>query len=148
MTAEEFERATEMELLRRANQCLAKFDESGSHERPALLIEAQLYMDEIERRKQGKIAKRTYILEKLAILLEVIVIVLIVLELVEGRGQSKALDALAKSATATAASVESLQKEQDQATHIQTDMLHAIEQLHAANQPALPPPARAAKRRH
>lgn len=139
MRAQEFEDATEAQLFQRANQCFERFDVSGSHERPALLIEAQLYLDEVERRKQGRIAKRDYVLEKLAILLEVVVIILIVLELIEGHSQSKALDALARSASETATSLESLQKEQERAIEIQADTLHSIEQMSHATQPTAPP---------
>jgi ABC-type transport system involved in cytochrome bd biosynthesis fused ATPase/permease subunit len=123
-----------MELRQKANECFGRLHDSGSHEIPALLIEAQFYMDEIERRKQDKVAKRDFMMELLAIGLEIIVILLIVLELVEGGKQSKALDAVANSANATAASVSSLQKEQEDTLRIQTETLHAIEKLNAARQ--------------
>jgi ABC-type transport system involved in cytochrome bd biosynthesis fused ATPase/permease subunit len=131
MRTEDFENATEMELRQKANECFNTLHDSGSHEKPALLIEAQFYMDEIERRKQDKVAKRDFKMELLAICLEILVILLIVLELVEGGQQSKALDAAASSAKATAASVSSLQKEQEDTLRIQTEILHAIENLNA-----------------
>jgi hypothetical protein len=67
----------------------------------------------------------------LSIGLEIIVILLIVLELVEGGKQSSALDAVANSARATAANIGSLQKEQEDTARIQTETLHAIEKLNA-----------------
>jgi hypothetical protein len=134
MKVEDFEKATEIDLREKANECFNRLHDSGSHEIPALLIEAQFYMDEIERRKQDKVAKRDFIMEWLAIGLEIIVILLIVFELIEGGEQSKALEAVANSESATAASVSSLQKEQEDTVRIQTETLHAIEKLNAPPQ--------------
>jgi hypothetical protein len=129
MKTEEFENATEKNLRLKANECFERLAESGTHERPALLLEAKFYLDEIEHRKQDKVASRDFKMELLAIGLEIIVILLIGLELVDGSQQSKALEATAQSASATAASVSSLQKEQEDTIRIQTEMLHAIEHL-------------------
>jgi hypothetical protein len=131
MKVEDFEKATEIDLRGQANECFNRLHDSGSHETPALLIEARFYMDEIERRKQDKVAKRDFIMGWLSIGLEIIVILLIVLELVEGGKQSSALDAVANSARATAANIGSLQKEQEDTARIQTETLHAIEKLNA-----------------
>jgi len=131
MKTEDFDKATEMELREQANECFNRLQDSGSHEKPALLIEARFYMDEIERRKQDKVAKRDFRLELIAIGLEIVVILLICLELIDGGRQSVALDAVAKSASATATSINSLQKEQDDTLRIETETLHAIKQMSA-----------------
>ena len=89
MKAEGFANATEMELRQKANECFDKLESRGSAEKPALLIEAQFYMDEIERREQDRIASRGYRLEKIVLGLEVIVVILIGLELIDGGRQFK-----------------------------------------------------------
>lgn len=109
MKTEEFENAKEKDLRRKANECFEKLDNSGSHEKPALLIEAQFYMDEIERRKQDSIAMRDLILE-------LVVIALIALELyfgiTGGNQQLDVLQKLNKSATETASTLTTLSEEQ------------------------------------
>jgi hypothetical protein len=109
MKAEEFENAKEKDLRRKANECFEKLENSGSHEKPALLIEAQFYMDEIERRKQDTIARRDLILE-------LVVIALIGLELyfgiTGGNQQLCVLQKLDKSTGETATALRTLAEEQ------------------------------------
>jgi hypothetical protein len=132
MNNEEFENATEKDLRLKANECFERLADSGRHEQPALLLEAKFYLDEIDRREQDRVASRDFKMELFAFGLEFIVILLIVLELIDGSRQSKALEATARSANATAASVSFLQKEQEETIRIQTDTLHAIEQLNSS----------------
>src|SRR5690242_8577805 len=136
MNTEDFENASEKDLRLRANECFEKITDSGSHEQPALLLQAKFYLDEIERRKQDKVASRAFKRELLALGLEVIVILLIAFELVDGSKQSRALEAVAESARATATAVTSLQKEQEETIRIQTETFHAIEQLRSAERQA------------
>jgi hypothetical protein len=102
MKTEEFENATEKGLRSKANECFEKLNDSGSHERPALLLEAKFYLDEIERRKQDRVARRD-------LLLELIVIVLIGLELYFGiAGGNQQLAALQKLDVSTSHTAEAL----------------------------------------
>ncbi len=109
MNTADFEKATEIELRRKANECLNRLDDSGSHEKPSLLIEAQFYIGEIERRKQDKIANRD-------LFLELVVIVLIALELyfgiTGGNQQLGVLQKLDTSSGETAAALGTLAEEQ------------------------------------
>ena len=109
MKAEEFENATPKDLRRKANECFEMLENSGSSEKPALLIEAQFYLDEIEHRKQDEVARRDLILE-------LVVIVLIALELyfgiTGGNQQLKVLKQLGTSTGATASALSSLAEEQ------------------------------------
>jgi hypothetical protein len=134
MKAEEFARATENELRQNANECFEKLNTRGSMEKPALLLEAQFYMDEIERRKQDKAAARSYRLEKFVVFLEVIVIILIAMELLDGNKQLGVLDSLKTSADATAKAMKSLQNAQEGALGTQEETLHTVEQMNAAMQ--------------
>ncbi len=137
MKTEDFANATEMELRQKANECFESLESSGSAERPALLIEAQFYIDEIERRKQDRVAARDYMLEKIVLGLEIIVVLLISLELIEGNKQFKVLDELARSASMTASSIRSLQKSQEDALIGQKKTLATIEQLNSTMQDQL-----------
>jgi hypothetical protein len=119
MNTEEFEKATEKDLRRKANDSFDKLKDSGSQEWPALLLSAQFYMDEIERREHDRVAKRD-------LLLELVVILLIGLELYFGiTGGNAQLDVLQKlnaSASQTATAVGVVAEEQKSA-------LDAIRQL-------------------
>lgn len=107
MNTDEFEKATEKDLRRKANECFDKLKDSGSQEWPALLLSAQFYMDEIERREHDRVARRD-------LFLELVVILLIGLEIYFGiTGGNAQLDALQKlnanasqTATAVGASAE------------------------------------------
>jgi hypothetical protein len=133
MKTEEFEKATEKDLRLKANQCFEKLEDSGSHEKPALLTEARFYMDEIERRKQDKVAKRD-------LYLELVVIALIALELffgiTGGNQQLNVLKQLSTSTGATASALSSLAEEQKA-------LLAAIQEANTRTQaPASPSSAR------
>jgi hypothetical protein len=134
MRAEEFAKATEQDLRRKANECFEELDISGKHEKPALFIEAQFYMDEIERRKQDKVANRD-------LFLEIVVIVLIALELYFGiTGGSQQLAALQKLQTSTsdtATVLKALADEQKAARSTQADTLRTMNEANAAIQSQL-----------
>jgi hypothetical protein len=69
MKLEEFERATEAELRKRANTCFDRAEVSGGLDKPYLYTEAQFYIGEIERRKQGKANTFSFWMEVAVILL-------------------------------------------------------------------------------
>lgn len=77
MTFEEFEIATDVELTRETKICFDKYNDpnQGEGNKPALLLEAQFYMQELGRREDSQVARRDLILE-------IVVIVLIGLEIV------------------------------------------------------------------
>jgi hypothetical protein len=136
MKTEEFENATQKDLRRKANECFEKFENSGSHEKPALLIEAQFYLDEIEHRKQDKVARRDLILE-------LVVIALIALELyfaiTGGNQQLKVLNQLETSTGATASALSELGE-------AQKAMLATIQAANRGTQGPADPPS--AKQKH
>jgi hypothetical protein len=109
MNTEEFEKATEKDLRRKANECFDKLKDSGSHEHPALLLQAQFYLGEIERREHDRVAKRDLVLE-------LVVILLIGFELyfgiTGGNAQIGVLQKLDKSTSQTASAVGVLAEEQ------------------------------------
>lgn len=119
MNTQEFEQATEKDLRRKANECFDKIKDSGSHEHPALLLQAQFYLAEIERRGHDWVATRD-------LWLEIVVIVLIGLELyfgiTGGNAEIAALQKLTASASQTATAMTTLANDQN-AT------LNAIKQL-------------------
>jgi len=87
MRFEEFEKARLTDLKREAKSRFGEYKDSntGGMEKPALLLEAQFYMNEMDRRHDNWIARRDLILE-------VIVIVLIGMEIVLGWCQGKVID--------------------------------------------------------
>ena len=106
MTLDEFENANDAELRAQANRCFETAATAGGLDKPHLYQEAQFFMSEIERRKQGKA-------NRLSFWLEIAVIVLILGELVigfyEGSEQARILSDLQKSFASTAATLSSLQ---------------------------------------
>ena len=137
MNTEEFEKATEKDLRRNANECFDKLRDGGSQEHPALLLSAQFYMDEIERREHDRVARRDLVLE-------LVVILLIGLELyfgiTGGNAQVDVLRKLEASAGHTAAAVETLAAEQ-KATLAAVERLDKTiqDQLHHPLAPLKPP---------
>ncbi len=131
MKTEDFANATETQLRQKANEYFDSLETSGSHEKPALLIGAQFYMDEIERRKQGRVAARDLILE-------LVVILLIALEIYFGvTGGNQQLAVLQKLNASTGATAEVLSKLADQqkaALSGQKDTLRTIEQVNTTLQ--------------
>jgi hypothetical protein len=112
MNTEEFEKATEKDLRRKANDCFDKLKDSGSQEWPALLMAARFYLDEIERREHDSVARRD-------LMLELVVIVLIGLELyfgiAGGNAQMEALQNLNASTGQTAIAMKALAERQNAA---------------------------------
>ena len=90
MTLEEFEDATVAELRGQANDCFARATTVGTGDRPYLYAEAQFYMAEIERRKQGKANNLSFWMEVAVILL---ILGEIVIALGEGKGQASLITA-------------------------------------------------------
>jgi hypothetical protein len=137
MNTEEFEKATEKDLRRNANECFDKLRDSGSQEHPALLLSARFYMDEIERREHDRVARRDLVLE-------LVVILLIGLELyfgiTGGNAQVGVLQKLEASAGHTAAAVATLAEEQ-KATLAAMELLDKTmqDQFHHPIAPKKPP---------
>ena len=106
MTLEEFEKASEKDLRNLVNECFTKAETAGGLDKPNHHREAEFYMSEIERRKQGRA-------NTLNFWMELIVIALILGEAViaywEGNKQAEVLTALQNSFAATAATLTSLQ---------------------------------------
>jgi hypothetical protein len=69
MTLEEFENATDIELRARANNCFTQAASAGTGDKPYLYAEAQFYIGEIERRKQGTANSISFWMELLVIVL-------------------------------------------------------------------------------
>ena len=91
MTFEEFEKATDEDLTLETKRCFDLYTGGtiGGGDRPALLLEAQFYMQELGRREDARVASRDYGLEIWVILLIGIEIILslagIGLAIYEGR---------------------------------------------------------------
>ena len=90
MTLEEFENATVAQLRTQANDCFFRAATVGTGDRPYLYAEAQFYMAEIERRKQGKANDLSFWMEVAVILL---ILGEIVIALWEGNGQASLITA-------------------------------------------------------
>jgi len=107
MKVEEFQNLTDDQLRERANACLAVVDNPSFFEvHAAKLLESQLYMGEISRRKDDSVAARDFLLEVSVIGLIGIEIVLSIVGLWygihEGNKQKDILRSLNTSADATA----------------------------------------------
>ena len=126
MRVEEFERTTKKQLREKANDCFARLDTAGGLDRPAILAEAQFYIQEIDRRYESWISWRDLILE-------IVVIVLIGLELyfgiTEGNKQAIILDQVNSSTAATAATTKSLQQAQQDSLREQSKSLDSLKQM-------------------
>jgi hypothetical protein len=113
MTLEEFENATENQLRKRANDCFTKAEVSGGGDKPHLYAEAQFYIGEMERRKQGKANTVSFWME-----VGVIILILgeIIMGIYEGNVQAQLLgkqtgilEKLDASTSATSQTLQSLQ---------------------------------------
>ncbi len=104
MTFNDFERANKRDLEEKANDCFRKYYDAntGGLDKPALLLEAQFYMNEMDRRHQTWISRRD-------LMLEMAVIVLIGVEILLGGKQDAVLTQLQSSTAATASTLASLQ---------------------------------------
>jgi len=105
MTFEEFENATDEELKAEAKNC---FETSGGtwDRMTKHLLEAQFYMQELDRRGDAVERKHIRGIERRELILELIIIALILGEIVlglwEGNQQAKALAAVETAARSTA----------------------------------------------
>jgi hypothetical protein len=65
MTFEEFEVSNDLDLTRETKICFDKYNDpnKGEGDKPALLLEAQFYMQEIGRREDSRIARRDFWME-------------------------------------------------------------------------------------
>jgi hypothetical protein len=71
MTFDEFEEANEESLRRETKVCFDKYNNpyTGGLDKPALLLEAQFYIQELGRREDSRIARRDFRMELIVILL-------------------------------------------------------------------------------
>jgi len=118
MRVEEFKQLSDAELRQRANECLAIVDVPSEYiVHAAKLLQAQLYMNEISRRNDEKIAIRDGEMADRSFKMEIWVIVLIGIEIligvggiafgfIEGNKQATILDDMKKSTAATAATLQ------------------------------------------
>jgi hypothetical protein len=104
MRTEDFKKKTEDQLRDMADDCFGRLETVDVSERAGLLLQAQLYVNEIDKRYDAKIVRRDLILE-----LVIIALILgeLIVGVVEGKSQAKILGDLQKSAATTAAASES-----------------------------------------
>ncbi len=139
MNIEQLSTMTESELHARANAHLEHLDsETESHQdKQHHVTQAQLYLAELDRRKQaqertesGKIAQRDYKLEIWVIVLIgaelVLAIVAILFGWVEGKKQMDVLDKLNQSSAATAATLTAVRRAQEGSLDTQKHTLENI----------------------
>jgi hypothetical protein len=87
MRVEDFQKLSDAEIRQRANDCLAIVDDPRALLLHApKLLEAQIYMDELRRRDGETVAVRDERMAKRSYILEIVVIILIGLEIVIGVG--------------------------------------------------------------
>jgi hypothetical protein len=114
--------------------CLARTEEAGGMDRPALLLEAQIYLREVDRRGETWIARRD-------LWLEVIVIVLIIAEIGiaawEGKQQDKILGDMNKNVAATATTIGQLQTVEQQSFEQQKQSVQSLIQMNGELQTSL-----------
>jgi hypothetical protein len=146
LNVEELADLTEAQLRERANASLSGVEPMSAMERQHHLVEAQFYIDEIERREQarereehGSIARRDYKLEIWVIVLIGIEILLSILGLafgyIENKAQTNVLSELKtsvgtlnESTRKTADNIEKLSKAQGDALDTQKKTLSAMKQ--------------------
>jgi hypothetical protein len=98
MTFEEFEKAKDHDLKRETKNCFDRFNDPnlGSLDKPAILLEAQFYMQELGRREDSRIASRDFLLEGGVIFLIFIEIMLSIygvkLALKQGTDEDRLMD--------------------------------------------------------
>jgi hypothetical protein len=113
MRITDFQQKTEDELLQLAEDCFIAMDTAGVEQKPAYLLQAQLYMNQAAKLSDSHVADRDFKMAKRSFKLEVWVIVLIGIEILlsivglwygirEGNKQVAVLSQLNTSATATA----------------------------------------------
>jgi hypothetical protein len=147
MNLEQLSTMTEPELHARANAHLEHVDiETESHQdKQHHVIQAQLYLAELDRRKQAresnesaKIANRDYKLERWVIVLIgaelVLAVVAILVGWVEGAKQTKVLDELNRSSAETAATLTAVRQAQEASLDTQKHTLGNIVAMNDALQ--------------
>jgi hypothetical protein len=106
MRIADFQKRTEAELLQLADDCFVAMDTAGVEQKPAFLLQAQLYMNQANRVEDSRVAIRDFRLEIAVIVLIGIEIILSVVGLWygirEGSKQMAVLGQLNASADATA----------------------------------------------
>lgn len=118
MRVEEYKNLTDEQLTQKANECLTALDNQYYPQlHAAKLLEAQLYMNEINRRNDEKIATRDGQMAERSHKMEIWVIILIGVEILigvggiaigcrEGNQQVAVLEQMKKSTAATAATLQ------------------------------------------
>src|SRR5438093_3713673 len=134
MNIEEFETATDHELRQKAKERFAALEFAGYDDRPAMLLEAKLYLDEIQSRRDVRVARRDLFLELIVILLIGIEIVLGTIGIRESNQQYQILSNLNSSATDTAKSLRSLYEEQQRLVEVQKKKLDSVSSMNSATQ--------------
>jgi hypothetical protein len=117
MTVDEFEKSTEDELRREANVLLGQAAQAGPLDRPGYFLQAQVYLDEIRRRHDDRIATRDLKLELVIIALICVEIAIGGFEIWQGvqdardsRQQAAVMSNLQDSSATTAKTLEALQR--------------------------------------
>jgi hypothetical protein len=125
---------TDAELEAEARNCLAQLETAGGSDRPALLLEAQIYLREVDRRGENWIARRDLILE-------VIVIVLIIAEVGiaawEGKEQDKILADMNTNIAATATTIGNVQTVEQQVLEQQIQSVDSLKHMNGELQTSL-----------
>jgi hypothetical protein len=148
MRVKEFKDKTDEELLQMADDCFALVESQGGVQQSAHLLKAQFYMNEVDRRHDGKIARRDFKMELWVIaliLLEVLIgIGGTIFGIAEGNKQAAILDKMNTSTGATATATQGVNTySQDQAAKLktladeQTKSLGSLEQMNAKLQSSL-----------
>lgn len=109
MNAEEFRNAKEASLQMEAARCLERYQDAANtpgYDHPGFLLEAQFYMQELDRRHDAKIVRRDFALELIIIAL---ILAEIIIAFIEGGKQTDVLRKLESSAAATATTLNILQ---------------------------------------
>jgi hypothetical protein len=113
MRITDFQNRTEVELLQLADQCFIAMETAGVEQKPAYLLQAQLYMNQAAKVADSQVADRDFKMAKRSYALELWVIGLIGIEILlsvvglwygihEGNAQMAVLSQLNTSAVATA----------------------------------------------
>jgi hypothetical protein len=110
MTFKEFENATPEKLREEAKSCFDRAEENPSWGGgPTLVLQAQFYMMEMDRRENAWIARRDFWMEFIIIVLIVGELIFSYFALREGGQQTGVLQKLQESAAATASTLTALQ---------------------------------------
>jgi hypothetical protein len=119
MPLENFEKLTRAELKQKLNELFAAMKTRNNVLRPSLLLEAQFYMQELDRRHDSWISLRDLILE-------LVIIALIGWEVHEGNRQFDLLGAMNRNTAATVAAMNNLRQDQQASLATQKTTLETI----------------------